>query len=154
MSQGSDGDFYGQEKTLHRTNMRKLFISISTIWFAACAPKFETLTPDEFEQIITGQDVQLVDVRTPEEYGEGHIAGAMNIDWKNKAFADEAVRMLDRSKTIAIYCKAGGRSHAAAGKLYKMGYKHIVELEGGFEAWKAAGKTIRTDMYEYNRKSF
>lgn len=48
--------------------MRKLFISISTLLFAACAPKFPALTPDEFEQKIAEPDVQLVDVRTPEEY--------------------------------------------------------------------------------------
>jgi len=110
------------------------------MFFAACAPKFPTLTPDEFEQIIAGQDVQLVDVRTPEEFDQGYIVGAMNIDWRSESFADDAVRMLDPSKTVAVYCRAGRRSHAAAGKLYKMGYKHIVELQGGFEAWQAAGK--------------
>jgi len=120
--------------------MKKICIAISTMWFAACAPKFPTLTPDEFEQVIAGQDVQLVDVRTPEEFEQGYIPGAMNIDWRSAEFADNAVRMLDPSKPIAIYCKAGRRSHAAAGKLYTMGYKHIVELEGGFEAWQAAGK--------------
>jgi len=128
--------------------MKKIVISISTMWFAACAPKFPTLTPDEFEQTVAKPDVQLIDVRTPEEYNHGYIAGAMNIDWKSDEFADDAVRMLDRSKPIAVYCKAGRRSHAAAGKLYKMGYKDIVELKGGFEAWQAAGKTIQADVYE------
>jgi len=121
-------------------NMRKLFISISTLWFAACAPKFPTLAPDEFEKAIAEPDVQLVDVRTPEEYKQGYIAGAMNIDWRSEAFADDAARILDPSKPIAVYCKAGRRSHAAAGKLYTMGYQHIVELQGGYEAWQAAGK--------------
>ena len=51
--------------------------------FAACAPKYPTVTPDEFEQAIAEPDVQLVDVRTPEEYEQGHIVGAMNIDWKS-----------------------------------------------------------------------
>lgn len=120
--------------------MRKLFITVSTLWFAACAPKFPTVTPDEFEKVIAEPDVQLVDVRTAEEYNQGHIAGAMNIDWRSEEFADNAVRMLNASKPIAIYCKAGRRSHAAAGRLYKMGYKHIVELEGGYDAWQSVGK--------------
>jgi len=128
--------------------MKKLFISISTLLFAACAPKFPTLTPDAFEQTVAGPDVQLVDVRTPEEYDQGYIPGAMNIDWKNDAFAEDAARMLDKSRTVAVYCKTGRRSHAVAGKLYSMGYKHIVELQGGFEAWKAAGKTFHADVYE------
>lgn len=128
--------------------MRKLFIAISTMLFAACAPKYPTVTPDEFEQAIAEPDVQLVDVRTPEEYEQGHIVGAMNIDWKSDAFADDATSMLDKSKTVAIYCKVGHRSHEAGDKLYKMGYKHIVELQGGLEAWKAAGKTIQAEVYE------
>ena len=127
--------------------MKKVFLTISTMFFAACAPKFPTLTPDEFEKVIAEPDVQIVDVRTPEEYDQGYIAGAMNIDWRSERFADDAVRMLDPSKPVAIYCKAGRRSHAAAGKLYKMGYRHIVELEGGFDAWQAAGKTSQADMY-------
>ena len=124
-----------------RLNEHEKAIYISTLWFAACAPKFPTLTPDEFAKVIAEPDVQLVDVRTPEEFSQGHIAVAMNIDWRSEAFADDATRMLDPAKPIAIYCKAGRRSHAAAGKLYKMGYRDIVELKGGFEAWHAAGKT-------------
>ena len=133
---------------LNENDMKKIFIAISTMCFAACAPKFPTLTPDEFEQIIAKPDVQLVDVRTPEEYYQGYIVRAMNIDWKSDDFADDVVRILEPDKTIAIYCKAGRRSHAAAGKLYKMGYKHIVELQGGFDAWMAAGKVFQADVYE------
>ena len=128
--------------------MKKVFLAISTMLFAACAPKYPTVTPDEFEQAIAEPDVQLVDVRTPEEYEQGHIVGAMNIDWKSDAFADEAEQMLDKSKTIAIYCRGGRRSHEAGNKLYKIGYTHIVELQGGLEAWKAAGKTIQAEVYE------
>ncbi len=126
--------------------MRTLFIAVSTMLFAACAPKFPTLIPDEFEQVIAEPDVQLVDVRTPEEFERGHIVGAMNINWKNDSFADDAA-ILERSKTIAIYCKAGRRSHAAAGKLYRMGYKNIVELQGGIEAWQAEGKAVQVDIH-------
>ena len=92
-------------------NMKKVFLTISTMFFAACAPKFPTLTPDEFEKVIAEPDVQIVDVRTPEEYDQGYIAGAMNIDWRSEGFADDAVRMLDPSKPVAIYCKVGRRSH-------------------------------------------
>ena len=128
--------------------MKKLFFAISAMLFAACAPKYPTVTPDEFEQAIAEPDVQLVDVRTPEEYEQGHIVGAMNIDWKSDAFADEAGQMLDKSKIVAVYCRVGHRSYEAGDKLYKMGYTHIVELQGGLEAWKAAGKTIQAEVYE------
>ena len=128
--------------------MKMICIAISTLLLAACASKYPTVTPDEFEQAIAEPDVQLVDVRTPEEYEQGHIVGAMNIDWKSDAFADEAEQMLDKSKTVAIYCRGGRRSHETGNKLYMMGYTHIVELQGGFEAWKAAGKTIQAEVYE------
>ena len=128
--------------------MKKLFIAMSSMLFAACAPKYPTVTPDEFKLVIAEPDVQLVDVRTQEEYEQGHIVGAMNIDWKSEAFADEAEQMLDKSKTVAVYCRGGRRSHEAGNKLYKMGYKHIVELQGGLEAWKAAGKTVQAEDYE------
>ncbi len=139
---------YAQRRISDLISMRKLFIAISTMLFAACAPKYPTVTPDEFEQAIADPDVQLVDVRTPEEYEQGHIVGAMNIDWKGKTFSDEAGQMLDKSKTVAVYCRGGRRSHEAGNKLYKMGYTHIVELQGGFEAWKAAGKAVQAEVYE------
>ena len=131
--------------------MKKIFIAVSTMLFAACAPKFPTLMPDEFAKTITLPDVQLVDVRTPEEFAIGHIADAINIDWRDSTFASQATEQLDKSKTIAVYCKAGRRSHAAAGKLYSMGYKNIVELQGGIEAWQAAGKDISTAAYECDK---
>ncbi len=128
--------------------MKKLFIAISTMLFAACAPKYLTVTPDEFEQVIAKPDVQLIDVRTPDEYEQGHIVGAMNIDWKSDTFADDAEQILDKSMNVAVYCRSGRRSHEAGNKLYKMGYTHIVELQGGLEAWKAAGKTVQAEVYE------
>ena len=128
--------------------MKNVFVVIGSMLFAACAPKFPALTPDEFEQAIAEPDVQLIDVRTLEEYEWGYIVRAMNIDWKSDEFAEDATRMLDKSKTVAIYCKTGRRSHAAAAKLYSMGYKQIVELKGGYEAWQAAGKTFQADVYE------
>lgn len=128
--------------------MRKLFVAVGTMLFAACAPKFPALTPDEFARVIKQEDVVLVDVRTPEEFAEGHIAGAKNIDWRDSAFARRASEQLDKSKTLALYCKAGRRSHAAAGKLSAMGYQNIVELRGGIEAWLAAEKDISSAAYE------
>ena len=115
--------------------------------FAACAPKFPTLTPDEFARVIKQENVVLVDVRTPEEFADGHIAGAVNIDWCDSTFARQAATELDKSKTLALYCKAGRRSHAAAGKLYSMGYENIVELSGGIEAWQVAKKDISTTAH-------
>ena len=76
----------------------------------------------------------MVDVRTPEEYQQGHIDNAVNIDWMDTSF-DSRVQNLDKDKTIYVYCKKGGRSAKAYEKLSAFGFKNIVDLEGGYDAW-------------------
>ncbi len=110
----------------------------------ACKPSgndaFKTVGVDEFEALIANKDsVVTVDVRTPSEYAEGHIAGALLIDIKGSSFMEEALKQLPKEKTIAVYCRSGRRSANAAGKLADKGYK-VVNLDGGIMAWKRAGK--------------
>lgn len=78
----------------------------------------------------------LLDVRTPEEFGFGHLEGAMNINWYDADFKDK-VAALDRLKTVYVYCKAGGRSAKAADVMREMGFKKVVNLEGGYDAYTA-----------------
>jgi len=76
----------------------------------------------------------LLDVRTPEEYDSGHLEGALNINWYDNDFKDK-VSALDRSKAVYLYCKAGGRSTKAAEVMREMGFKNVVNLEGGYDAF-------------------
>ncbi|WP_405380535.1 rhodanese-like domain-containing protein [Maribacter sp. LLG6340-A2] len=76
----------------------------------------------------------LVDVRTPEEFSQGHIEGAVNIDWFSKDFNDK-VKGLDRNKTIYVYCKKGGRSLKSQERLASLGFAKVINLEGGFDIW-------------------
>lgn len=76
----------------------------------------------------------LVDVRTPEEYKEGHIDNALNINWFDSDFA-KRISTLEKGKYIYVYCKKGGRSAKAAKFLDSLGYKKVVDLEGGYDAW-------------------
>lgn len=100
----------------------------------------KTVDNEEFESIIADTaHVTLVDVRTADEFGEGHIAGAMNIDVLEKDFKDIATKTLDKDKTIAVYCRSGRRSLNAADILQKEGYS-VVNLKGGYMAWKAYKK--------------
>lgn len=78
----------------------------------------------------------ILDVRTPEEFGLGHLEGAVNINWYDVDFQDKAAG-LDRKKTIYVYCKAGGRSAKATDVMRKMGFADVVNLEGGFDAYTA-----------------
>ncbi len=81
----------------------------------------------------------LIDVRTPEEYQQGHIDNAVNIDWMDTSF-DSRVQNLDKDKTIYVYCKKGGRSAKAFDRLKSLGYDNVIDLEGGYDAWSASKK--------------
>lgn len=121
--------------------MRKLFLIIATFMgLSSCInahnKKFTDMDVNQFSQYIAQNDsVQLVDVRTPEEYAEGHIAGAENIDWYNDDFINIALKTLDKNKPVAVYCRSGKRSAEAANKLVEQGYK-VTNLEGGIIAWR------------------
>ncbi|MFH6602290.1 rhodanese-like domain-containing protein [Maribacter algicola] len=79
----------------------------------------------------------LVDVRTPEEYNAGHLENAMNIDWFDETFAQQ-FKKIAKDETIYVYCKMGGRSAKAQEKLKTLGYTKVINLEGGYDAWKEA----------------
>lgn len=84
------------------------------------------------------ENAVLLDVRTPEEYDLGHIEGAENINWYDEDFKAK-VSAIDRSKTVYVYCKAGGRSAKAAAAMRELGFEHVVNLEGGYDALAASG---------------
>lgn len=79
-------------------------------------------------------NVILVDVRTPEEYAAGHIDEALNINWFDTDFAKQ-IQAIEKDETVYVYCKKGGRSAKAAHLLDSLGYKNVVDLEGGYDAY-------------------
>lgn len=83
-----------------------------------------------------GADIQLVDVRRPNEHREGHIEGALNIDFLEEDFARQMERQLDKNKPVMLYCRSGRRSAQAAEQLKALGFKQVYDLEGGFLEWK------------------
>lgn len=109
----------------------------------ACAQNenITSVDADQFEQAITADSVQLVDVRTAEEYGEGHIAYATNIDVRQPDFLEKATATLSKDKPAYVYCRSGKRSLMAAEQLAKAGYK-VVNLRGGIMEWAEAKKPI------------
>ena len=97
-----------------------------------------SLLVTEFSEKLTKtRDAQLVDVRTPGEFQNGHLKNAMNIDWKADDFADKALT-LDKDKPVFVYCMSGPRSSAAAEKLQEMGFKNVYEMQGGMMKWRNA----------------
>ena len=107
-----------------------------------CANKaIKTVGADEFAEVTTQKEVRLVDVRTPEEYAEGHLAGAENIDVKAADFAE---RIKGIEGAVAVYCRGGKRSMMAAAQLAANGCT-VYNLDGGILAWQKAGKPTTTE---------
>ena len=77
----------------------------------------------------------LLDVRTPQEFNAGHLQGAQNIDWLSGEF-DTLVKPLKKDDTVYVYCKMGGRSFKAQARLKELGFINVINLEGGYDAWK------------------
>lgn len=100
---------------------------------------------ERFSKYLSNNNVQLVDVRTPEEFAEGHIAGSRNINVFDKDFIDEAEKTLDKSKPVAVYCRSGKRSADAAQKLAENGFT-VTNLEGGILAWKEKSQPVSTSL--------
>lgn len=92
-------------------------------------------------KLVAEGKVIVLDVRTAEEFSEGHIAGATNINFMAKDFAAQ-VGQLDRDKVYLLHCASGGRSKRCLPQLQQLGFKQIYHLEGGFSAWEDAGKPV------------
>ena len=122
--------------------MKKILTVIIALFnFVCCSNEAWTdLQPNEFENYILKKDVQLVDVRSAEEFEEGYINGALNIDFRKDDFLKQAELQLNKEKPVALYCRTGRRSKNAAKQLTKIGFKTVVNLDGGYLGWKAAGK--------------
>lgn len=120
-----------------------LLAAVCCIWLAvACnapAGKLKSVDKAEFAQIIGDGSVVLLDVRTPQEFSEGHIEGAMNIDVKDSLFITNVQRQIAPGSRVAVYCRSGRRSMTAAHQMVEKGYD-VVNLEGGFLVWEESEK--------------
>lgn len=115
--------------------MKKLLILliIAASTFSVNAQEIDgivLLNPADFKTQINSKDVQLIDVRTPEEFQESHIENAKNIDFYSEDFENE-FNKLDKNQPLYLYCRSGSRSNQSALKLSEMGFKEIYDLEGG-----------------------
>lgn len=112
-----------------------------------------SLNPNEFEsQMSKTSDKQIVDVRTPEEFNSGYIDGAMLINFYDSDFTQK-VNLLDKTKPVFVYCKAGGRSAEAAKQMRNSGFTTVFELNGGMMSWENSGKAIVRPVTTTNLKA-
>ena len=85
--------------------------------------------------------VAVLDIRTPDEFKAGHLAGATNIDFLGGKF-EEQLAKLDKSKTYVVHCQSGGRSTKSLEKFKKLGFQSIIHLDGGYAGWAKAGLPV------------
>ena len=124
--------------------MKTVFFSLlSLVGITACAGNYTDLTVNDFEQTAYDGTPAIVDVRTPEEYAAGHLRDAANCDWKAEGFLGAIQAKYPKEVPLAVYCRTGRRSAEAAAKLADAGYT-VYNLQGGIEAWTAAGKPTQT----------
>lgn len=102
---------------------------------------FSNVGVDEFQTLIANPVVQLLDVRTRDEFDEGHIAGATLIDVNDSTFVEQAMAVIDKQRPVAVYCRSGRRSARAANLLTNQGCQ-VTNLVGGVMAWQDAGKEL------------
>ena len=127
--------------------MKKLFylIPFCSLLLSCTSDKgFKSVSVEEFAALIADTTVQRLDVRTPEEYAEGHIADSKNINVHDNDFELDALEALDKDRTVALYCRSGRRSKKAAEILTASGFS-VVELSTGFNGWTEAGKPTKQE---------
>ena len=129
--------------------MKKILIialGIGITFFSSCKESptqitdikgdIELISPQQvYDAIYKDPSIQLVDVRTPEEYKGNHLKGAQNICITSADFK-EKVKILDKNKPVYVYCNRGGQSAQAAIALKELGFTKIYDMEGGILLWE------------------
>ena len=126
--------------------MKKLLFSIlaalGLFANAQSQSEVEVLEPQAFiERVKADTSAIILDVRQPEEFVEGHLAQAINLDWLNQTVFINGLAKLNKQKTYYIYCRSGRRSQAAAGKLKAEGFQ-VIDLKGGYLHWVELGLPV------------
>ena len=111
-------------------------ITAAVLLLTSCGgATYTQISQDEAMQMMQDEsDYLIVDVRRPDEFAEGHIAGAINVP--NEEIRDEMPELLpDKEQLLLIYCRSGNRSKEASQKLADMGYTKVYEF-GGINTWE------------------
>ncbi len=109
----------------------------------AIIAEVKNITPEQANTLsqISAYRVYFIDVRTPAEFAEGHVGGAVNIDYNSPDFKN-AISGFARDDVYIVYCLGGGRSAAASQHMVEHGFLHIDNMTGGYKAWVAAGLPV------------
>lgn len=124
--------------------IRLALIALFTFTFLSCQQQskstesYSTVSVADFKHAIDQQQGIILDVRTPEEFAEGHLPGAMNIDINGTDFKEQ-IEKLDKSKNYEVYCRSGKRSAKASAMMAEKGFVNVINLDGGILSWQEKG---------------
>jgi phage shock protein E len=104
--------------------------------FQSADAQFVTVTPEEAAVKMKKKRTVVLDVRTKEEFAEGHLPKAVNIDVLDSVNFVQQIQTLNKRKKYVVYCRSGKRSVKASELLTGSQFKHIYNMEGGILAWK------------------
>jgi rhodanese-related sulfurtransferase len=121
------------------------FFAFTGISLAQSADSATVVSVETFEKMSKKKKKTVIlDVRTPQEVAEGHLAGAKNIDVQDELF-QQNIEQLDKNKTYLLYCRSGKRTAVAGAKMKAAGFKKVYMLDGGITSWKEKGKPVTND---------
>ncbi len=123
----------------------KFLLLIITLLLTACMSSEDdvmTLKPETFKtKVHSSIALQLIDVRTPEEFNSGHIENAINFNYFSEHFKD-SISLLQTNVPVYIYCRSGKRSSKSVEAFKAIGFDSIYQLKGGLLNWKKLGFEI------------
>ncbi|WP_372368944.1 rhodanese-like domain-containing protein [Candidatus Uabimicrobium sp. HlEnr_7] len=119
--------------------MKQILYVIGCIFLLSCADNgrkniLENVSAKKAQAIIDESSVVVLDVRTENEFRDGHIKNAININCQSSDFMDK-IQNLDKSTTYVLHCKSGGRSTFAINKMKELGFSTIYHMNGGMNEW-------------------
>jgi rhodanese-related sulfurtransferase len=126
--------------------MRFILSLCLVVAFISCkekstTPRVEIISVQEMKDVLQEESVQLIDVRTRNEYATNHIKNAKNIVYQGDDWEDQVAK-LDKEKPVYVYCQKGGRSAKCASLLEEAGFEKVYDLNGGISQWMAEGNTV------------
>jgi phage shock protein E len=124
-----------------RIVVRIVALLAGVLVLSACSAKsgsIMNMNAKDFAAKTHDAGVVILDVRTPAEFNQGHIQGAVNMDVEASTF-DSNMAKLDKTKSYAVYCRSGNRSVVATQAMSKAGFTHLYNLENGINDWMSRG---------------
>ena len=119
---------------------RIFFLAVGFFAVLSAMAQTKNVSPVFAEKKFNKKKVVVLDVRTTQEFNEGHLPNAIPIDVMDSVAFVQQVATLKKGKTYLVYCKSGRRSAKAASIMEQQGFRHIWNMEGGITAWKGSIK--------------